>query len=85
MMFRVDQKLQPVTFREPLGDAFPMLPDLYRARARVVAQVMAPEMTELRQWPPAAQQVVIDHLVALGARAFWVSRGRDGYSVMLPR
>lgn len=65
-----------------LNDAFPMLPDLYRARARVVVQVMAPDVTELARWPATAGQALLDRLKAAGAETLWLSRARDGYSIV---
>ncbi len=68
-----------------IGQAFPMLPDLYRARAVVVAQVMAPEIGELERWSPAASTALVERLQQTGAELFWISRGRDEYSIVRPQ
>lgn len=66
-----------------IGPALPMLPDLYRARVRVVAQVFAPSPTAMQQWTPEAQRALGERLARLGAREVWLSRGRAAYSIAL--
>lgn len=65
-----------------LGPALPMMPDLYRARARVVAQVMGPDPATMANWPAAAHSALAGRLQALGATTLWISRGRDAYRVV---
>lgn len=65
-----------------VGAALPMMPDLYRARAIVVAQVTDPAPDELAQWPPAAQAALAGRLRAQGATTLWISRGRDAYRIV---
>jgi hypothetical protein len=81
---QLEQQFQPALAPHRvvvLGDAFPMLPDLYRARAIVLAQVMAPEVAMLEQWPAPAAQALVSRLRDLGAGTLWRSRGRDSYRI----
>jgi hypothetical protein len=64
-----------------IGPALPMVPDLYRAHARVVAQVFAPDPAAMQQWSPEAQRALGERLAALGAREVWISRGRSAYTI----
>jgi hypothetical protein len=64
-----------------IGPALPMMPDLYRAHARVVAQVFAPDPATMQQWSPEAQRALGERLAAVGAREVWVSRGRSAYTI----
>ncbi len=65
-----------------IGKAFPMLADLYRARAVVVAQVMAPGAETLQRWPALAQQALVERIKRLGATTLWISRDRDNYTIV---
>lgn len=65
-----------------IGPALPMMPDLYRARAVVVAQVMQPDPAALASWSPAGQAALADRLRSLGATALWISRGREAYRIV---
>jgi hypothetical protein len=65
-----------------VGPALPMMPDLYRARATVVAQVILPAPDELASWPPPAQAALTGRLRDLGATSIWISRGRDAYRIL---
>ncbi len=64
-----------------IGEALPLMPDLYRARAAVVAQVFTPPAADLLRYPAGVQQAVAGQLQLLGATEAWVSRGTDGYSI----
>jgi hypothetical protein len=65
-----------------IGAALPMMPDLYRARAEVVAQVMEPDPAGFGAWPQTAQAVLVTRLRELGATSLWISRGRAGYRIV---
>jgi hypothetical protein len=65
-----------------LGPALPMMPDLYRARARVFVQVMQPTPDTLDAWPAPAQAALTSRLRELGATSVWISRGRSAYRVV---
>jgi hypothetical protein len=65
-----------------VGPALPMMPDLYRARAMVVAQVIEPDPETLTTWSPTAQAALTARLRGLGATAIWLSRGRDAFRII---
>jgi hypothetical protein len=65
-----------------VGPVLPMMPDLYRARAVVVAQVIQPDPAGLAAWPPAAQAALAGRLRGLGVTTLWISRGRDAYRIV---
>lgn len=64
-----------------IGPALPLMPDLYRAHAVVVAQVFEPDPAAIQQWTPDAQRALGRQLAALGAREVWISRGRSAYTI----
>lgn len=64
-----------------IGEALPLMPDLYRARATVVAQVFTPPAADLLRYPAGVQQAVAAQLQLMGATEAWISRGTDGYSI----
>lgn len=64
-----------------IGPALPMMPDLYRAHAVVVAQAFQPDPAAMQQWAPEAQRALGRQLAALGAREVWISRGRSAYTI----
>jgi hypothetical protein len=66
------------------GPVFPMLPDLFRARANVVVQVMAPAPDAIERWPAPAQRALLERLQQLGVELIWISRSRDAYSIVRP-
>ncbi len=65
-----------------IGPALPLMPDLYRARAHVVAQVLEHSPGEVSRWPLEAQRALQAELRRLGATEAWLSRGTDGYGVV---
>lgn len=73
---------QPVAV---IGKAFPMVPDLYRANRRVVAQLFEPPITTIIAWPGEDQQRIVNLLRQSGAVAIWLSKGKEGYSVVRTR
>jgi hypothetical protein len=65
-----------------VGPALPMMPDLYRARAVVVAQVMEPDPAALAAWPPPAVEALTARLREMGVTTLWISRGRSAYRIL---
>jgi hypothetical protein len=64
-----------------IGAAFPLMPDLYRANLRVVAQIFDPPATEVLAWPTPQQNEVARLIRATGTRTVWISKGRAGYRI----
>jgi hypothetical protein len=64
-----------------IGPALPMVPDLYRARARTVAQVMSPDPATILGWPLEAQAVLLNRFASLGVSAVWISGGPNAYRI----
>lgn len=64
-----------------IGEALPLMPDLYRARATVVAQVIAPDTAAMRGWSAEARGALAGRLRELGATSVWIWRGNDGYTI----
>lgn len=70
---------QPVAV---IGPAFPLVPDLYRANRQVIAQLSEPSVPTILAWPPSVQLAVLEAMRSRGATAVWISKSRDGYSVV---
>jgi hypothetical protein len=65
-----------------LGPALPMMPDLYRRGAVVVAQLFEPPPAEVTAWPAEAQGAVARLAADAGARELWISRSTDAYAIV---
>lgn len=65
-----------------IGPAMPLVPDLYRVRARVVAQLFEPSTADVRQWPVDAQRALQAELRRRGATEVWLSRGGGAYGIV---